>query len=134
MGKASWNNNRTKLQRVPQENQGLMLTTTDVIRRHYVRAGAGLSAWTWKLRTDLFSFRTKNNKTGLLGVARGRLPQFLYFNTAFLYSWFALLHHRKGFTKAVSRLPHTLSTKTGIRDGKNQEEEKSDRKHGAWSK
>lgn len=25
--------------------------------------------------------------------------------------------YRKGFTKAVSRLPHTLSTKTGIRDG-----------------
>lgn len=32
-----------------------------------------------------------------------------------------LSHHRKGFTKAVSRLPHTISTKTGIRDGTTQQ-------------
>ncbi|KAH7046161.1 hypothetical protein BKA57DRAFT_482527 [Linnemannia elongata] len=32
------------------------------------------------------------------------------------------MHTWKGFTKAVSRLPHTISTKTGIRDGTRDDE------------
>ncbi|KAG9325201.1 hypothetical protein KVV02_002055 [Mortierella alpina] len=73
-----------------------------------------MSIQEYELASTRSAFRLRNGKTQSAHDSnRSFLP--LSDPLLLLPSHLGVLH-RKGFTKAVSRLPHTLSTKTGIRD------------------